>query len=91
MVLYRNTFIKNVKRRFKDFLAEVISTLCFPQYHDTLEPELIDEFISIVLDQQKLMITSSGAKKKAPFSILLDVESSTAIRSFLLQLLLEYK
>ena len=65
----------------------MISTLCFPQYHESLEPALIEDFIRIVLNQQM----SIDVKKKAPFSVLLDVESTTTIRSFLLQLLLDYK
>ncbi len=89
LILYcfRNTFKEDVKKRCKNFLAEVISTLCFPRYHESLHPALIEDFIRIVLNQQMPI----DAKKKAPFSVLLDVESTTTIRSFLLQLLLDYK
>ena len=79
--------IKNIKIRCKDFLAEVISTLCFGQYDAPLEPELVNDFISVVLDQQM----PANVKDKRPFIKLLNVDSSPAVRSFLLQLLLEFK
>ena len=75
--------IKEIKIRCKDFLAEVISTLCFGQHDAPLEPELINGFISVVLP--------TNVEDKKPFIKLLNVDSSPAVRSFLLQLLLEFK
>lgn len=71
----------DIVKRCKAFLSEVISTIFFGQHFNHPEPDLITELIYMVFQEHQEEIESASVKATA----------TPAMRSFLLQLLLEYK
>ena len=83
-ILYRSKTL-DIRKRCEAFFSEVISTLCFGHQFNQPEPELVAELINMVFDEQK------QETKQLGYSTNDETDSVPVMRSFLLQLLLEYK
>lgn len=83
---YRSS-MPDIIMRCKAFMSEVISTIFFGQHYNRPDPDLISELISMAFQEQKEQIE---VMKSAVYE-----DSGTVAppptRSFLLQLLLDYK
>lgn len=77
----------DIVKRCKAFLSEVISTIFFGQHYIHPEPDLISALIHMVFEEHREQVDITESIKSTDRA----TAAPPVMRSFLLQLLLDYK